>query len=452
MPAEIAPIIYVTRASAIVRTTAGSITLPYSEPCSWNVTLDNSTGLYNPSAALAQVREHAEVYMQISVYDDELDSWVSPDLVAEDYDYNTDVVTLSGRCRLAELDRDDQVIEVPDTGGLATAEGWTVANLCELICAHCGLTITGAPTRVVSEYNLVGNPLQMLRDLLEPTHVFRMGEGGQVVVTPATSHTSAGDLVDADDLEILRFRRTTQINNRATVERLVPQAQFETLFDESRSGGSELGAIDGPANGPHALSTPSRYFTFTIKDGYRALDGQLVGFRLIGEDGETVGTAPFTLGSYIGVEPVHAFSFYYLVDEEDATSWGPWTPNWRIQIQGIPADADPVPEVGYSETYSAGAGDRPYPEPYSSVALATAEDAQAAAQALVDVGIRAGNILNCATRLRPAKVFLANAGVTVVDASSELDVDAVIEAVTDGWDEDGDTGTITYECTIPEVE
>lgn len=453
MSAELAPIIHVQRGNALIRTVSGTITMPYSEPCSWSVVLDNSSGNYNPSSPVAQVRANATTYSRIHV-DDDVGEWSSPELVTEDYDYQTDVVTISGRCRLSELDREDQVIVVPDTDGLSTAEGWSCADLCDLIVTQYGLTIEGAPDRIVGEFNLVGSPLQMLRDLLEPTHVFRMDSSpGTIRVTPSTSHPIEGTLKDDEDLEILQLRRTTEIYNRATVERLVPQQQYEILFDDARSGPSELGAIGAPPNGPHQLRSPSRQFVITINDAYRSAPGNgggLVGIRLIGEDGETVGPAPFLQPSYSGPTPVYAFSFNYIADEEAATK-GPWTPNWRFQIQGVPIDVDPVPEVGYSETYSVGGGDRPYPEPHSSILVSTPADARAAAIALVERGTREGQILNCATRLRVSKIISANASVVVVDAQAELNLVAVVEACTLAWDEQSDTGTLRYDCTFSEV-
>jgi hypothetical protein len=189
MPAESAPIIWVTRSGSTLRTMGGNVSMPHSEPWTWSATLDNTAGTYHPFSTVALVRG-AAAYYKINVSFAAETPWASCDLVAEDYEYNTDEVTISGRCRLAELDRDDQVIEVADE--LSTAEGETVAAILALVAAHCGLTVTGAPTRVVPQYHLVGNPLQMFRDLLEPTHGFRMGTGGQVVCFALSSRSNAG--------------------------------------------------------------------------------------------------------------------------------------------------------------------------------------------------------------------------------------------------------------------
>jgi hypothetical protein len=439
MPAESAPIVWVTRSGTTIKTMGGNVSMPHSEPWTWSATLDNTAGTYHPFSTVALVRG-AAAYYKINVSYAAETAWASCDLVAEDYEYDTDAVTISGRCRLAELDRDDQVIEVADE--LSTAEGETVAAILALVADHCGLTVTGAPTRVVPQYHLVGNPLQMFRDLLEPTHGFRMGTGGQVVCFALSSRSNTGSLKDDADLELLTFRRTTEIRNKATVERLVSQAGPEVLFSRSASEISSVG-VQGPFD-----MTPSRQWWFTKKLAYR---GVINAVSPRDDVDDPVGTQPLIQQGYTNADASHGIMFTYELNA-DAYDNGDFVENYDVEIVGYPLDVDPPPEESYSETYSLGAGDRPYPEPFSVVSIDTAAEALAAATALVEQGVRMGQMLNLQTRLRPSKIFTANDELSLEDFLSGIDLDVVLELPAFSWDESSDTGTLTYDCTFAEED
>lgn len=390
------------------------------------------------------VRTNGLVYA-VTVTDPNDDStWESVDLLAEEYDYDTGRVTLSGRCKLAKLDVDDQVIIAEDD--LSTAEGWTVAELLTEIAGHVGLTVTGAPTRVVPQFHLVGNPLEMFGDLLEPTHGFRMGSGNQIVVFELASRSTAGSLKDDADLELVKFKRSSAIRNRATVERLVPDPGPVVLYSGTASqepGGSPVTGTQGPFE----FSSPSRYWWFTKKNGYR---GEINSVSPKDEVGAPVGSQPLTATAYQNSEPAAGCSFNYELGE-DAAAQGPFVPNWEIEVTGYPADVLPPPTEDFSATKSAGAGDKPYPEPFSCISINTQEEAETAAQALVDKGIREGQMLNLGTRVRPDKIFAANSSIDLEDFLSGLNLDVVLETPTLAWGEK-DTGTLGYECTFAEED
>ena len=91
-------------------------------------------------------------------------------------------------------------------------------------------------------------------------------------------------------------------------------------------------------------------------------------------------------------------------------------------------------------------------EPFSVVSIDTAAEALAAATALVDQGVRMGQILNLQTRLRPSKIFRANDELSLEDFLSGIDLDVVLELPAFSWDEASDTGTLTYDCTFAEED
>jgi len=430
---ELAPIVTVSTSGGLLKKRASSLTMVLDEPCSWSVRLDNSEGDYNPSASLSNPRTYGG-YLTINVSDGD-NIWPSPDLVVEDYDYNTETVTLSGRCRLSQLDREDQVE--------GTYEDTTVSAILSDVAGSYGLSVSGAPSRKVVEFQAVGNPLEWFRDLLAPTHTFRMGSGGTIIVQPVSGASGGPSYTDEDHLEIVRFKRTSEIFNKAIVERVYNTGGIQRLVDEGRSEGSSLGAEQEVI-----LSSPSRNFYMTEMFGER---GRLNSVQLIGAgDSILSGALPYTIRSYTGVEPVHKIRFSYDLVDPAATNWGAWTPNWYVIVDGYPADVDEPPEEDYHAVSSVGGGNRPYPEPFTSLAIETQSDAQHAATALTTVGTRQGNILNCSVRLLPLLIPYPNQSVTINDYLSGLSGSFVVEAVTISEDEDGDTGTISVEATRSE--
>jgi len=428
---ELACIVTARAGETVLRKIRTSLTLVGDEPCPWEITLDNSSGDYNPSSSIANPRTYTE-YLSITVDNESDTPWDSPDLVLEDYDYDTSTVTLTGRCRLSELDREDQII--------GDFEDETVANILTAIAAEYGLTVTGAPTRTVKMFHAIGNPLDMFRELLSPTHTFRMGAGGQIVCESVLTHDPGPSLSDDEDLEILRFKRTSEIYNKATVERVAASGGLVTLFNEGRSGGSSLGA------GQEAVfSEPTRNFIIRTKFGER---GELNSIVPWSEDGPLT-PLPLNQTAWSSTTPIVKLVFVYELNVSAAT-WGEYTPNWWMEVAGWPISVDPVPEEGYSQTAFAGAGDRPYPEPFTSISISSESDALTAAQALVELGTRQGTILTVATRLNPTKIAKPNSTIQVEDYESQLDDEFVVEATTISDDESGDTGTITIEATYSE--
>lgn len=427
---ELAPIVTVSTSGGLLRKQASSITMVLDEPCSWTVQLDNSEGDYNPSASLANPRTYSG-YLNIDV-DLDSDSWSSPDLVVEDYSYDTDSVTISGRCRLSELDREDQT--------LGDYEDTTVAAILTDIAGVYGLTVTGAPTRAVRIYHAIGNPLQMFRELLNPTHVFRMGAGNQIVVEPVAGVSGTTSFVDDEHLEVVRFKRTSEIFNKAIVERVYSGGGQQVLADQRKSEGGSLGAGQIVE-----LSSPSRAFTVVEKFGLR---GNLVGIQALDASDNVLAT----LGgnSYVGTTAAAKVRFSYdlNVNAQDGTAY---TPEWWVKIVGYPDTVDPPPVEGYSATATAGAGDRPYPEPFTSQTIEDQAAAQAAANAFVEIGTRQGNILDISTRLHPSRIPAPNSTISITDFQSGLSGSWIAEVVNITEDEDSDTGTTGVEATKNEV-
>lgn len=432
---EEACVVTVTRESAILKTLGGNFRRTYNAPASWSVDLDNSGGLYGYSSAVADVRGSQTTRHNITVAYDGV-STSTPNLYVEDWEYDTDVVTISGRCGLSKLDRDDQYYDW-DGEGLATAEDTTVANILNLFLSAYGMTQSGAPGTLVTQYNLVGNPLRWLTDLLSPTYVFYMGSGNNIIITPSTTHTSSVTLSAADNLEVLRIRKTTEIRNKATVERIVPLAGRVVLAEAARSGGDTAGVQE------LYFSEPSRNFRFDVKKGYRGAIHSVVL-----KSGESIvsGLAEYSNASYVATEPVDNITFVY-EPAATASESGPWTPNYTIVITGYPTTVDVPPLTGYSETAIAGSGDRPYPEPFSSVAIGDSAAAAAAAAALVEKGTRLGSFLNASTRLKPS-MAQPNQSILLFDSYSGFSGSAIVESAGFSWSEDSDTGTIFYDCTI----
>lgn len=411
----------------------------YSQPCQWTLLLNNSAGDYPKTAALANPRT-ASSYCNLTV-DNGVNDWVSPDLKIKSYELVGKLVTLSGQCRLSELNKNDQWVDVGD--GTCTLEGVTLSVALGLIGTAFGFTFSGVPSRnVVGPYHLDGNPLQWIRDLLGPTHVFRMGDGNEIVIEASTGQISTATYTDRVELEEVRFRRTDEGYNNATVERLEQASGRVVLYDESHSGGD---VVD--LQGPFDLSQPSRNLFFEIMNGYR---GEITGISLKDSEGDPVGTQPLPGRNYVGNDPVSAFTFNYDVSE-DANSWGvPWVPNWHIRIVGYPVSASPPATEGYSKSGTAGLGDNPYPQPFSTLNLETGTEAQAAADALATRGHRSSTIVNKRMRLR-VDFPLPNKAFTIVDADTGLSDLAVAENVMVQWNEASNTGSIEIGASINEA-
>lgn len=437
MSSEIAPVISAKLGSEELDVISGSVILVYDEPSEFTLVLDNTDGTYNDGHDLSDPDSLSE-FVKITITDTVAEtSWDSPDFIVEDYDYNTDEVTISGFCRLSKLTVSQQSVEVAD--GVSTLEDTTLATALSLIGSAYGFTFSGVPTRdIPGPYQLVGSPLQWIDDLLGPTHIIRMGAGNQILVESSTSHATATALVDEDDLEILTFRRTKASYNKVIVERLVQQAGKIVLFDQAQSGGDKTGI-----QGPFTFSEPSRTFFFEIKEGAR---GEINSISPKGTDpgNPPVGAQPLDDPAYVGTEAVGSFTFVYELSPDWAT-WGEeFTPNWRIRVTGYPLTVDPIPLEGYSATATHGAGDRPYPHVYESTLFDGQTEAQAAADALLDRFVREGNALNVAIDSR-VDFPLPNQEVPITDTASGISESPVIEMVTIAWDEGGDWGTITLE-------
>lgn len=426
-------------------TVTGDFQRPYSEPCTWKAVLDNKSRTYGFTSDIANPAAYTGTF-NLNLLDSEGETWSSPDLVLKLYDYDTGTVSISGKCKLDLMDRNSQNIIVDSETGSMTVENMPLNEVLQLLADTAGLTVSGAPSTNVVEWHLADiNPLKEFQKLCDPTLVFYMGSGNTIIVESATDHTLARTLTGHDDLFLLKFSRSDELTNAATVERIVPQPGRVVLFDEGGSGGSEI----EETNGPHALSEPSRSLTFEIKE---ALRGRIIGIVLLDESGDPIYEDQFTMPSYTGTVPVHSFTFIYDVNEL-ADSWpGEWTPQWHIRITGLGLDAAPVPLEGYSATATAGAGDRPYEEAFSSAAINNQTEAGVAAQALADRGARAGNVLNVATRLT-ADVPTPNAGVRVTDWHAEISsLDCVLELLKITWAAKGDSGTMSWDMTFLGVE
>lgn len=444
METELEPDIWVTRGGEEeeLPVMSGNLTLSYSEPCEFTFELDNSSGDYEQDEELADVREPEPEYLLLNIQTGE-DTWPDcPDLRVKNYRSGPDdTVTVSGRCRLCELDKNDQAIVVD---GISTVEGETAANLVDMIVAAYGLTATGVPDRVIPTFDLVGNPLEWLGEML-PDYVFRMGSGNQVVFSLYTSHASGPHLEDEEHLEVLDFVRSDDIYNKATVERVVPTSGEVELLNVQQS----WDAHPSPSVLEFTLDQPSRQFSFRILKGYR---GKLQEMVLLDESGDPItGPGPFTNPSYTGTVPVYSFTVDY-VPGIDAGDLGPYKPNIEILVTGLPLAVDPVPVDGYSATATAGAGDRPYPEAFSLVVVPDQTAAMSVAEAKVEKGLRDGSLLGLETRILANKIPIANGGATVTDAKKKFTAKPVIaESIRLSFDRSGDTGTMAVETTFMET-
>lgn len=439
--AESRPTITAALGATALKVAGGNFRLEFDEPSSFQLELHNGAGDYNPDAAIANPRTLTDRVIITVVKGG---TYNSPSFIVEDYDYGTSVAVVSGRCILSLLDRNDQHIDVGD--GTSTLENTTLAAALSLIGAAYGVTFSGVPTRnLAGPYHLVGNPLQWVRDLIGPTHVIRAGTGTTILVESATTHSTATAITADNKLEILTFKRTSEVYNKATVERLVETTGEVELYKEVASGGTILQTTTD-----RDFSEPSRTFSIRENKALRAPNGALY-LTLLDEEGDPVAPYPFTLGAYTGLTEIHGVRYYYDLDTRSPTWPGAWTPNLHLEIVGYPLEVSPVPTEGYSETATVGAGDRPYPEPFSSLLIDDATTAQAAAQALADRGSRIGNVLNANIRLT-ADLPLPNQEVDITDdpGLSGIDETVLVESVEVSWSPT-DTGTTRLECSISEA-
>lgn len=441
---ESAPLWSVTRGGEEIEEASDiSLTLSYSEPCEFSLTIDNSGGGYGPNSEISDVRAADPEYLLLNIQTGS-DTWPDcPDLRVKTYRSGPDeTVTVTGRCRLCELDKNEQAIDVGD--GISTIEGETADVIVDMIVSAYGLTATGVPARVIPTFDLVGNPLEWLSELL-PDYVFRMGTGNQIIFSPYTTHASGPHLEDAAHLEVLDFVRSDDIYNKATVERVVPQSGEIELLHAQQS----FDTHPSPSVLSFSFSEPSRQFTFRILKAYRGVDlnTEMV---LLDENGDPTGTAPFTLDTYTGTVPVYGFTVDYAL-LPDAAANGPFKSNLEILVTGYPLDVDPVPLEGYSATATAGLGDQPYPEPFTLAVVPDLTAAMSVAEAKVEKGMRDGSLLGLSTRIMADKIPRANGGLTVTDAKKGLSNKAVIAesiTLTLGASE---TGTMAVETTFVET-
>ena len=166
------------------------------------------------------------------------------------------------------------------------------------------------------------------------------------------------------------------------------------------------------------LSEPSRAVRVEKAEGRRSIVEDIV-FR--DSLGNPLNTQPFTGpgSAFYSLTPIHSVTFSNNL-KPGAAGQGAYTPRWEFVLSGFPLGVDPVPVEGYSATSTEGAGDRPYPEPFTSLAIENLADAQASADALTEIGTRIGNILNFKVRLMPGKIPDPNALISITDAKSGL--------------------------------
>ena len=444
MPAEVKPKVWVTRGATVLPLMDWSFTWSYSEPAEFTFTLDNQDGTYGQDSAIADVRNASPTYLVLHIQTGE-DTWASPQLRVKGYRSGPDETAIvTGRCRLCELDVNDQAIDAGD--GISTIEGETAATIINTILTEYGLTQTGAPSRVIPTFDLVGNPLDWLGELL-PDYVFRMSTStaGQLLFTQYTSHGSGPALEDREHLEVVDFQRSDDIYNRATVERVVPQSGEIELLNVQQS----WDAHPSPSVLPFDLAEPSRQISIRTLKGYR---GRLEDLVLIDADDNPIsGPGPWTATRYTGITPVAKITVDY-IKAINADTQGPYKPNIEILITGYPLDVDPVPTEGYSYTASSGSGDKPFPEPFSLAVVPDLAAAQAVAEAKVEKGLRDGSILDLETRVLADMIPVPNGAATVTDYKKGFSAKAVIvETINLSGAEGGDSGTMALQTTFMET-
>lgn len=440
MPDLIAPEIRIIRNGVPLKTRGGTLTIVNNEPQELTADLDNdSGGDYKPASAVAQVRDFVSALPLTVRIDSGGTAWTSSDFLVDEYqfrgDAKSDEVALECSCKLSELDLDDQYM--PDL--VATTVGAAASD----IATEYGLTVNGAPSRNLrGPYHRNGNPLDWMGDVLEPLSNFRMGAGSQLEIFPATPGPVSHTYIDKDWIQKLDFRRSKRVQNEATVERVVEAIGVVNLVDEALTGGTSLG---GPQT--VSLSSPSRSFRFIQKYGQYGVVEDIV---LLDGGGLPIAGAPAPYNSeiYEGAEAVHSIQFNYNL-KPGALTWGPFEPNWEIQVEGSTLAANPVPIEGFSETRTAGLGDRPYPDPFSTLILDNATDAGQAAQVFADEGQRRGTVLVVTVRVTD-DFPMPGGSIQVIDARSGLSVIAVVELVRITWAEGSDPGTLRLECSVLE--
>lgn len=419
-----------------VRSVSGKITLVDSEPSSFDVTLANHDGAYGPASWLAQVAAPQPLILTVQIVErvvgGGLQYWNSPDFIVEEYSSGGGaLVQLSGRCRLAELDDDDRVVDAGDSS--ATVEDGSLPAVAQTIVSEAGLSVAGLPPRTVREYHLTGNLLSMFSDLVYPLEHFQMGVGTQIVCKSAPTGTHS--YTDQDHLLDVRFRRSRYRKNRAVVERLESGGGIVDLAAGEREDGSILGV-----GGLIALSEPSRRFwiDWRCRRGGMAwagfdgagnfvwpAGGGGLGAKLIFGRGRAV---------YSGITPITHIRPSYLTEPGNNPFGDAWTPWYQFSCQGYSAGAEPVVE-GYSATGDAGTGPRRrFPQPFSLPSIGNQGDAQAAANAIAAEGNREGASLAIQLRLT-ADVPPPFSTVNVSDGRIPWSGSGVVKTTEITWDE-----------------
>lgn len=428
-----------------VRSVAGTIVLVDSEPSTFDVTLSNWDRSYGPSSAIAQIRNTEPLILTAQIVErvsaGGLAVWDSPEFIVEDYEVGGPIVTLSGRCRLAELDQDDQFVVWDEENQSATVETGGLAEILAAIASQAGLTVAGAGSRTVRDYNLAGNLLTLFGDAVYPLQKYRMGSGSEIVLLSAP--TGSHSYTDKDHLKAFRFRRSRYVRNQAVVERIEASGGRIVLASADREAATGLAGVSDLI----ALSEPSR----SLHVEWECARGEMY-WSAYDESGNPLNPPlqPLTNASYQGaVLATHVRFSYYL--HEDADNGDDWKQRYKYTVWGWPAGATPPPVSGFAKTGNAGTGPRRrYPEPFSLPSIDNGTDAQAAANAIAEEGNLEGSSMKLELVLT-ADVPMPYSTVNVVDSATPYDGSGVVRTTTIAWGErKGDKNGIDVEAGVSE--
>lgn len=372
-------IVVVEHGGSVLKSISGNLLLNHAEPCTFSVVLSNHDRDYGPGHSIAQTKATSPPVITIKVKDAG-GIWISPDLLVESYRNLGRTVTISGSCRLSQLELDDQF-----QGQFEDVALSTVLDAC---VNPYGLTVANPPSRTVGEYTLFGNPLSLFKNLVWPLETFKMGAGTAIQILSAP--TGGSSYTDRNHLKAFQMGVHRRRRNKAIVERLERGGGRIELAADSRSG------PDAYATSALLPITPSRQFQ--IEDRVARANAIWTAYD---ENEDPVGASPLANHAFRDNTPAHFIRYSINIDPA-ADSKGPWERSIEWTVWGVPAAGTPDPVEGYSKVGVAGDGSRPYQSPFSLASVSSGTEAQAAADAISSRGERESEPASFQLRLTSA--------------------------------------------------
>lgn len=224
----------------------------------------------------------------------------------------------------------------------------------------------------ISEMHRIGSPLDWVRQILEIYQDWYIFEGSTLkvkrTVFPATPSWT---LTDREHLKVLSYRRNLNgVYNTVTVERTEKGASNGIVARVEKSGGDSLGIQTW-----EALFDPPVYWARPVINVKRGTFGTFV--YKDSEGGILTGTAPAASNMYFSATDPASTVVFTVTPNPDATTQGPYTPQYSgYFVGGYGAATGDAPE-DYSVTYADSAdvaihGTRRYHRPISNSLVGTA--------------------------------------------------------------------------------